>query len=152
MYTVIGFADYYGYMDDGSMYQYHLILIARNNFAHCGYKCDVADYPLSQIFNNYSIIIYHYVILRIINVAGVSMLDISTRLRIAEAELAIVRNEVSELVAEKNTLEMQSKKHENSWKFALLQLGRTIEERNEALARLPSLLPINRDSKSPEVM
>ena len=79
------------------------------------------------------------------------MLDISTRLRITEAELAIVRNEVSELVAEKNALEVQCKKHENSWKFALTQLGRTIEERNEALAQAPPRMTQIRDSRSPEV-
>ena len=38
---------------------------------------------------------------------GISMLDISTRLRITEAELAIVRREVSELLAERNSLETQ---------------------------------------------
>ena len=80
------------------------------------------------------------------------MLDISTRLRIAEAELAIVRNEVSELVAEKNTLEAQCKKNENSWKFTLVQLGRTIEERNEALAQLPPRVMSIRDLRSAEVL
>lgn len=79
------------------------------------------------------------------------MLDISTRLRITEAELSIVRSEVSDLVAEKNALEVQCKKHENSWKFALLQLGRTIDERNEALAQIPPQPTITRDSRSPEV-
>ena len=79
------------------------------------------------------------------------MLDISTRLRITEAELSIVRSEVSDLVAEKNALEVQCKKHENSWKFALLQLGRTIDERNEALAQMPPRPNITRDTRSPEV-
>lgn len=80
-------------------------------------------------------------------------MDISTKLRITEAELAIVRNEVSELVAEKNALEVKCKKHENSWKFALAQLGRTIEERNDALAQLPTLTTLSlAESKSPEVI
>ena len=63
------------------------------------------------------------------------MLDISTRLRIAEAELAIVKREVSELVAERNTLESQCRCYQESWKFALQQLGRTIEQRNELMAQ-----------------
>ena len=88
----------------------------------------------------------------IIILGGSSMLDISTRLRITEAELAIVRNEVSELVAEKATLEAKCREHENSWKFALHQLGRTIEQRNEALAQIQSPAVITRDTRSPEVL
>ena len=85
------------------------------------------------------------------------MLDISTRLRIKEAELNIIRRDYSELLAERNSLEGQSRKYEDSWKFTLQQLGRAIEQRNEALLQLqtidgsrgsPVLL---REPKSPEV-
>lgn len=51
--------------------------------------------------------------------AGVSALDIRTRLRIAEAELAIVQREVADLLMEKNTLENNAKLYEESWKFAV---------------------------------
>ena len=81
------------------------------------------------------------------------MLDISTRLRITEAELAIVRREVSELLAEKNALAMQCHRHEESWKFALHQLGRAIEERDEALAQIQTtnMIVTKECNKSPEV-
>ena len=38
--------------------------------------------------------------------AGISTLDIRTRLRITEAELALVQREVSDLLVERNTLEV----------------------------------------------
>ena len=82
------------------------------------------------------------------------MLDISTRLRITEAELNIVRREVSELLAERNTLEVQFRRHRESWKFSLQQLGRAIEQRNEALINnhhLKSALSVTR-TRSPEVL
>lgn len=81
------------------------------------------------------------------------MLDISTRLRITEAELNIVRREVSELLSERNTLEVQCRRHRESWKFALQQLGRAIEQRNEAVVNsqhLKSALSTSR-ARSPEV-
>ena len=51
--------------------------------------------------------------------AGISTLDIRTRLRISEAELAIVQREVADLLTEKNTLETNAKGYEESWKFAI---------------------------------
>ena len=51
--------------------------------------------------------------------AGISTLDIRTRLRISEAELAIVQREVADLLTEKNTLETNAKRYEESWKFAV---------------------------------
>ena len=57
-------------------------------------------------------------------VAGVSTLDIRTRLRITEAELAIVQREVSDLLAERNTLEASARQFEDSWKFTVQECGR----------------------------
>ena len=51
--------------------------------------------------------------------AGVSTLDIRTRLRISEAELAIVQREVADLHAEKDTLETNARLYEESWIFAV---------------------------------
>ena len=51
--------------------------------------------------------------------AGISTLDIRTRLRIAEAELAIVQREVADLLTEKSTLETNARMYEESWKFAV---------------------------------
>ena len=51
--------------------------------------------------------------------AGLSTLDIRTRLRISEAELAIVQREVADLLAEKDTLETNARVFEESWKFAI---------------------------------
>lgn len=88
-------------------------------------------------------------------IGGVSMLDISTRLRIKEAELNIVRRDFSDLLAERNALETQCRRHEESWKFALQQLGRAIEQRNEAIGQLQIMegggSPVLRGPKSPEV-
>lgn len=55
---------------------------------------------------------------------GVSTLDIRTRLRIAEAELAIVQREVSDLLVERNTLESSARQYEESWRFAVNACGR----------------------------
>ena len=48
--------------------------------------------------------------------AGVSTLDIRTRLRITEAELAIVQREVLDLLAERNALEASARQWEESWR------------------------------------
>ena len=48
--------------------------------------------------------------------AGVSTLDIRTRLRITEAELAIVQREVLDLLAERNSLEASARQWEESWR------------------------------------
>ena len=94
-------------------------------------------------------------ILQHLLLGGVSMLDISTRLRIKEAELNIVRRDFSDLLAERNALETQCRRHEESWKFALQQLGRAIEQRNEAIGQLQIMegggSPVLRGPKSPEV-
>lgn len=83
------------------------------------------------------------------------MLDISTRLRIKEAELNIVRRDFSELLAERNALESQSRRYEDSWKFTLQQLARAIEQRNDAMTQLRLLegggSPNTKFSRSPEV-
>ena len=68
--------------------------------------------------------------------AGISTLDIRTRLRISEAELAIVQREVADLLTEKNTLETNAKGYEESWKFAI-QVSAVIYS---ALFRNPPLL------------
>jgi hypothetical protein len=83
-----------------------------------------------------------------------SLLDINMRLRIKEAELNIVRRDYSELLTERNTLESHCKRYEESWKFTIHQLGRAIEQRNEALAQVAEgggSSPILRGPKSPEV-
>ena len=51
--------------------------------------------------------------------AGISTLDIRTRLRISEAELAIVQREVADLVTEKDQWEACARRYEDSWKFAV---------------------------------
>ena len=71
--------------------------------------------------------------------AGISTLDIRTRLRITEAELAIVQREVSDLLAERNILEASARQFEDSWKFALGEFGRVVEERDELQRRLEIL-------------
>lgn len=58
--------------------------------------------------------------------AGVSTLDIRTRLRITEAELAIVQREVSDLIAERNSHETSARQYEESWKFAVQECGRYV--------------------------
>lgn len=68
--------------------------------------------------------------------AGVSTLDIRTRLRITEAELGIVQREYSDLLAEKNALESSLRQYEESWKFAVQELGRVVEQRDDALKRV----------------
>ncbi len=49
--------------------------------------------------------------------AGISALDIRTRLRITEAELAIVQRELSDLQLERNLLEASSRQYEESWRY-----------------------------------
>ncbi len=49
--------------------------------------------------------------------AGISALDIRTRLRITEAELAIVQRELSDLLAERSLLEASSRQYEESWRY-----------------------------------
>ena len=71
-----------------------------------------------------------------VHVAGISTLDIRTRLRITEAELAIVQREVSDLLAERNILEASARQFEDSWKFTLGEVGRVVEERDELQRRL----------------
>lgn len=83
------------------------------------------------------------------------MLDGTTKLRIMEAELNIVRRDFSELLAERNTLESQCRRYEDSWKFTVQQLARAIEQRNDAMSQLLILegggSPVMKGSKSPEV-
>ena len=55
--------------------------------------------------------------------AGVSTLDIRTRLRISEAELAIVQREVADLLTEKDQLEASARLYEDSWKFSVQVSG-----------------------------
>ncbi|XP_011405674.2 PREDICTED: non-neuronal cytoplasmic intermediate filament protein-like [Amphimedon queenslandica] len=85
---------------------------------------------------------------------GVSMLDGSTKLRIMEAELNIVRRDFSELLAERNTLETQCRRYEDSWRFTVQQLARAIEQRNDAVSQLQILegggSPVMKASRSPE--
>ncbi|KAL5505117.1 hypothetical protein EMCRGX_G006498 [Ephydatia muelleri] len=71
-----------------------------------------------------------------ISPTGVSTLDIRTRLRITEAELAIVQREYSDVLAEKNVLETSLRQYEESWKFAVQELGRVVEQRDDALKRV----------------
>ena len=75
----------------------------------------------------------------IILAAGISTLDIRTRLRITEAELAIVQREVSDLLAERNILEASARQFEDSWKFTLGECGRVVEERDELQRRVEIL-------------
>ena len=83
------------------------------------------------------------------------MLDGSTKLRIMEAELNIVRRDFSELLAERNTLETQCRRYEDSWRFTVQQLARAIEQRNDAVTQLQILegggSPVMKASRSPEV-
>ena len=62
-------------------------------------------------------------------------LDLSTKLRLAEAEVAILQREVAELVADRNTLEAQSAQFKVHWVFAMQSCGRLVEERDEAVAK-----------------
>jgi len=55
--------------------------------------------------------------------AGISALDIRTRLRITEAELAIVQREVVDLKAERSELETNSKQYEESWRWVWSNMG-----------------------------
>ncbi|XP_064382376.1 uncharacterized protein LOC135331221 [Halichondria panicea] len=71
--------------------------------------------------------------------SGISTLDIRTRLRITEAELALVQREVSDLLTERNNLESSSRKHEDSWRFAVKECGRVVEQRDELQKRLDML-------------
>ena len=48
--------------------------------------------------------------------AGISALDIRTRLRITEAELAIVQREVVDLKTERKEMLVNSKQFEESWR------------------------------------
>lgn len=74
-----------------------------------------------------------------ISPSGVSTLDIRTRLRITEAELAIVQREVSDLLAERNTLEASARQFEDSWKFTVQECGRIVEQRDELQSKLEML-------------
>ena len=71
--------------------------------------------------------------------AGISTLDIRTRLRISEAELAIVQREVSDLLVERNTLETSARQYEDSWRFTVQECGRVVEQRDELQRRLDML-------------
>lgn len=62
-------------------------------------------------------------------------LDLSTKLRLAEAEVAILQREVAELVADRNTLEAQAAQYKVHWVFAMQSCGRLVEERDEAVAK-----------------
>lgn len=74
-----------------------------------------------------------------ISPTGISTLDIRTRLRISEAELAIVQREVADLLVEKDMLETNARMYEESWKFALQECGRIVEQRDEIQRKLRSL-------------
>ncbi|CAI8046668.1 hypothetical protein GBAR_LOCUS25806 [Geodia barretti] len=74
-----------------------------------------------------------------ISPAGISTLDIRTRLRISEAELAIVQREVADLISEKDQLESNARLYEDSWKFAVQECGRIVEQRDDLQRKLLSL-------------
>lgn len=74
-----------------------------------------------------------------ISPAGISALDIRTRLRITEAELAIVQRELSDLLAERSLLEASSRQYEESWRFAVREFGRVVEQRDELQKKYDSL-------------
>jgi hypothetical protein len=74
-----------------------------------------------------------------ISPSGLSTLDIRTRLRISEAELAIVQREVADLLTEKDTLETNARVFEESWKFAIQECGRIVEQRDDLQRKLLSL-------------
>ena len=57
-----------------------------------------------------------FICLLVFFAAGISALDIRTRLRITEAELAIVQRELSDLLAERTLLEASSRQYEESWR------------------------------------
>ncbi|CAI8046665.1 hypothetical protein GBAR_LOCUS25806 [Geodia barretti] len=71
--------------------------------------------------------------------SGISTLDIRTRLRISEAELAIVQREVADLISEKDQLESNARLYEDSWKFAVQECGRIVEQRDDLQRKLLSL-------------
>ena len=62
-------------------------------------------------------------------------LDLSTKLRLAEAEVAILQREVAELIADRATLEDQAAEYKVHWVFAAQTCGRLVAERDEAVAK-----------------
>lgn len=74
-----------------------------------------------------------------ISPAGISALDIRTRLRITEAELAIVQRELSDLLAERSLLEASSRQYEESWRFSVSEFGRVVEQKDELQKKYEAL-------------
>ena len=62
-------------------------------------------------------------------------LDLSTKLRLAEAEVAILQREVAELIADRTALETQATEYRVHWVFATQTCGRLVEERDAAVAK-----------------
>ena len=62
-------------------------------------------------------------------------LDLSTKLRLAEAEVAILQREVAELIADRTALETQATEYRVHWVFAAQTCGRLVEERDAAVAK-----------------
>lgn len=47
-----------------------------------------------------------------------------------------MQREYSDVLAEKNVLETSLRQYEESWKFAVQELGRVVEQRDDALKRV----------------
>lgn len=62
-------------------------------------------------------------------------LDLSTKLRLAEAEVALLQREVAELIADRTVLETQATEYRVHWVFATQTCGRLVEERDAAVAK-----------------
>ena len=64
-----------------------------------------------------------------------SSLDLSTKLRLTEAEVAILQREVAELITDRSTFEAQATQYKVHWMFAMQTCGRLVEERDNAVSK-----------------
>ena len=63
-------------------------------------------------------------------------IDLATKLRLTEAEVAILQHEIAELIGDRDKYEEEATKYKMQWSFAMQTCGRLIEQRNETLAKL----------------
>jgi hypothetical protein len=62
-------------------------------------------------------------------------LDFGTKLRLAEAEVAILQRQIAELIAERTRLEEESVQYKLHWTYAIQTCGYLVEQRNAAVSK-----------------
>ena len=65
----------------------------------------------------------------------VESLDFGTKLRLSEAEIAILQRQITELISERSRLEEESVQYKLHWTFAIQTCGYLVEQRNAAVSK-----------------